>query len=108
MKFRKGDRVLVEGTVLEMVGEKRALLGFAWASKGGGYAGDEIEVPLAGAKLLPSGPPQPGDIVIHEKDESLTYQVLAIHGKFAWVGRVGAVDRFITIHVDSLVVVDRA
>jgi signal peptidase I len=105
-KFRVGDRVMVEGKVVGISGH---MCGIEVDDGSGDF--EKIFVADKVMKLVQMGPPAPGDIVIHKDDESRTYQVLAIHQVFAWVGRVGEVAsdlRFLTIAIDNLVVVERA
>lgn len=99
MKFRKGDRVLVEGEVSHIYTDDYVEV---WVERSA-----HLNIETKRVRMLEPAKPQVGDTVIIDGFDAETHQVLAIHGDQAWLKRID--NGALWSHgIDRLVVVDRA
>jgi hypothetical protein len=108
-KFRKGDRVLIEGVIIAASPvEVTVRIGVNTTCS------EDIRITPHNAKMVAGGPPIPGDCVIHKDNTSETYMdntsetymVLAVDGQSAWVkSEVGHIH--LTVLLSNLTVVRR-
>jgi hypothetical protein len=102
-KFRKGDIVSFKAVVISTMPDKCAEVEVL----DGIHAGMELMMEFKHLKLVEGGPPQPGDTVIMNGDESETFTILAIDGETAWMKRT-ATGSYSYGLLRNLVVVERA
>jgi hypothetical protein len=84
MKFRKGDRVSLEGTIVELYAGVSYVVDVMEGHTGGNA---HLMMKEGQLKLVEPAPPAVGDVVAHKDDKSVAYDVLGIWGANVWVCR---------------------